>query len=58
MKITGGKFEEVTSSGTLSIAGSTAGVVYPIKKTTLNTLSIKCAAMATTFTTRRIKPTM
>ncbi|MDY3077827.1 MAG: glycerophosphodiester phosphodiesterase family protein [Sodaliphilus sp.] len=31
VKITDGKFEEVTSSGTLSIAGSTAGVVYPIK---------------------------
>lgn len=31
VKIANGKFEEVTSSGALSIAGSTAGVVYPIK---------------------------
>ncbi len=30
VKIANGKFEEVITSGTLSIAGSTAGVVYPI----------------------------
>ncbi len=30
VKISNGKVEEVTTSGTLSIAGSTAGVVYPI----------------------------